>query len=80
MSLLIATNSASSTLGGRLDLRVAEPVEGERRLEHDRVVAGKDVLVRRLRGAERTGVQAAVRFEHLGVPHDDPVVRAHRAP
>ena len=61
-------------LGRRLDLCVAEPVERERRLEHDRVLGGEDVLVRRLRGAECPGVQATVGFDHLGVAHHDMVI------
>jgi hypothetical protein len=50
-------------------LRIPEAVEGERRLQHGLGVVGQHVRVGRLGRTQRAGVQAPVRFQHLGVPH-----------
>ena len=56
-------------LGAGSHLGVPEAVEGERRLQHGLAVVGQHVRVGRLGRAQRAGVQAAVRLQHLGVPH-----------
>jgi hypothetical protein len=66
VSLLIATIFAVD-IRRRLDLGVAEAVEGERRLEVRLLVVREDIAVGCLGGAERANVERPIRFEDLGV-------------
>ena len=60
---------------GGLDLRVPEPVEGERRLERHGIAARERVLVGRERRSECFRVERPIRLEDLRMPDAHPITR-----